>query len=480
MNEDGLHPFETIMRLCAAAAPEPWYPRLFTKQEGVDRQALGRCLEEMWLSGLIERTDGGPEKGPAITLTREGQRVLLDPEALRRLRAGEPLSSSDRAAVIRRALRGKMLPAITLVLLALNILVFVVGYSRAGKVGAENAFLQGAPVSPQLREVLDSSGALTPEHVIEGQWRRLLTAGFVHIGLLHLAMNMTCLFVGGRFIEQMWGHFRYLLIYLAGVLGGSCLGIAHNVTLLAGASGAICGLMAAEAVWFLFNRRYLPRSLLRQARTVFLVNFVLLIFISSFRNVSGWGHFGGAAAGALTAMLLQLHRFGPPIWRWLAILGFLPMIWYGHYALLRARLTNPTWQEVEKGYIKDHISPTIRRVTRKAREVYQEDVEPLLEMHPTRRDAAKVEAALPILGEQQRELSALAEQLDRAGPYVSRQAEEARQVGQDYVRSMAEWFAFAEHLLQLGDKRTDKDRHALRKHEETVEDLREQWEDLFK
>ncbi|HTU92754.1 MAG TPA: rhomboid family intramembrane serine protease [Gemmataceae bacterium] len=479
MSEESLHPFETILRLCAAAAPEPWYPRLFAKQEGVDPHALGQCLEDLWMSGLIERGDGGPQKGPAITLTREGQRILLDPEALRRLRAGEPVSANDRAAVIRQGLRGRMRPSITYILLALNVLIFAAGYYSAGKAGVGSEFLQGAPGNAQLAEVLDKSGALTPEHIIEGQWPRLLTAGFVHIGFLHLVMNMTCLFVAGRFIEQMWGRLRYLLIYLAGVLGGSCLGIAHNVTLLAGASGAICGLLAAEGVWFLFNRRYLPRSLLRQARTVFLVNLMLLIFISSFKNVSGWGHFGGGAAGALAAMLLQLHRFGPPIWRWLAIAGFVPLGWYGHYAIEHARLTNTAWLNVEDKHFENRYSTAVLRAARKARTVYQEQARPLLEIHPTRRDAAKVEAVLPILNEQQRELNALAEKLDRAGPYVSHEAEEARQIGGEYVRAIAEWFAEAEHLLRVGEKRTDKDRQALRQKQEKVEDMRRQWNDLF-
>jgi rhomboid protease GluP len=479
MSEDGLHPYETILRLCAVAAPEPWYPRLFVKQEGVDPKALSHCLEELWISGLIERADGGPEKGPAISLTREGQRVLLDPEALRRLRADEPLSSTDRAAVIRRLLRSQTRPYITHFLLALNILIFIAGYYSAGKMGAGNDFLRGAPITAPLLEVFDKSGVLAPEHLIDGQWWRLLTAGFVHFGFLHLLMNMASLLVACRFIEQLWGHLRYLTIYLVSVLGGCCLGIAHVPTLLAGASGAICGLLAAEAVWFLFNRRYLPRALLRQARTVFLISLVLLIFISSFKNVSGWGHFGGAAAGALTAMLLHLHRFGPPLWRWLAIAGFIPMGWYGHYAIEQSRLTNPAWQEVEENHFRTRVHREVQRVTKKAYSVYREKIQPLLEIHPTRRDAVQVETAMPILAEVQQELNSVVERLDHTGPYFLAEAEEARQVGRDYVAAVSEWFAEMEHLLQLGDKRTDKDRQALRQQEENVKKMIRKWNELF-
>lgn len=480
MSEDGLHPLESILRLCAAAAPEPWYPRLFAKQEGVDPQALGRCLEELWLSGLIERADGGPEKGPAISLTREGQRVLLDPEALQRLRADQPISSNDRAAVVRQALRGRMRPFITQLLLVLNIAIFVAGYYAADKARAGSEFLRGAPLTETYAKVLEKSGAITPAHVIEGQSWRLLTAGFVHIGFLHLLMNMTCLFVAGRFIEQMWGHPRYLVIYLVGLLGGSCLGIAHDAAgLLAGASGAICGLLAAEAVWFLFNRRYLPRNLLRRARTVFFINLVLLIFISSFKNVSAWGHFGGAAAGAVAAMLLQLHRFGPPLWRWLAIFGFVPLVWYGRYSIEHARATNPKWLKFEeKLFIERHARAAFESM-KEARHVYDAEVEPLLETHPIRRAPEKVEGIWPLLAVQKRKLTAVADGLARAGPYHDADLEEAREVGRQYVLAGIELFDLAEHVLRLGEKRTDKDRHLLREQKERVNELYHEWRSLL-
>jgi rhomboid protease GluP len=453
MSEVGLHPLETILRLCAAAAPEPWYPRLFAKQEGVDPHELGRCLEELWLSGLIERADGGPEKGPAISLTREGQRVLLDPEALQRLRAGQPISSSDRAAVVRQALRGRMRPYITQLLLVLNIIVFVAGYYAAGKLGVSNEFLRGAPLSNPLEIVLEKSGAITPEHLIEGQWWRLLTAGFVHIGFLHLLMNMTCLFVAGRFIEQMWGHLRYLVIYLVSVLGGSCLGIANNASaLLAGASGAICGLLAAEAMWFLFNRRYLPRALLRRARTVFLINLVLLVFISSFKNVSGWGHFGGAAAGAVTALLLHLHRFGPPAWRWLAIIGFVPLIWYGRYSIEHARATDPRWGEIERIVLEKQFAAPLAKAMAEAKKVYRASALPVLEKHPTRREAAEVDPVLTELAQQREKLQALEDSLARFGPLFSPNGERKQQWYRQRIAGRLAWIDAAEQALRNGAK----------------------------
>ncbi len=471
MSEDGLHPLETILRLCAAAAPEPWYPRLFAKQAGVDPHALGRCLEELWLSGLIERADGGPDKGPAISLSREGQRVLLDPESLRRLRAGEPISANDRGAIVRQALRGPLRPHITVLLVLLNVLVFAAGYYRARLKGEDVSFLRGAPLTATVEELLEKSGALVPSDLLDGQWWRLLTAGFVHIGFLHLLMNMACLYLAGRFIEQLWGHLRYLVIYVIALLGGSCLVAAHPVLLSAGASGAVCGILAAEAVWFLFNRRYLPRALVRQARTNFLLNLVLLIFISSFKNVSGWGHFGGGAAGALAAMLLQLHRFGPPIWRWLAIAGFAPLAWYGLYVIEHARATDPRWHEVEKRVLKKHFADPVAQALAEANKVYVDTALPVLEKHPSRRDASKMEQVLPALAEQRDKLQALDDELARFGPLFNMDVEKIRQQYRKGIGGRLRLIEEAEQALRNGDKwqapaereQLDFETHYLRK-----------------
>ncbi len=483
MSEVSLHPLETILRMCEAAAPEPWYPRLYVKQEGVDPQSLSNYLEELWMSGLIERADGGPERGPAISLTREGQRVLLDSEALQRLRSGQPISRLDRGGHIRRALYGRMRAGVTTLLILVNVMVFAWGYFEARDKRIDSQFLSGGAREPEkqaaLNHIWEKSGCLSPFHLIDGQWWRLLTAGFVHFGFLHLLMNTVFLYLIGRYVEPMWGHFRFLLIYLSGAVGGSCLAVVHNAGAITSASDAMCGLLGAEAVWFLFNRRFVPRELRRPMRTSLIVSLVLLLFIGSFKNVGSWGLLGGAAAEAMTALLLQLHRFGPSLWRWLVIVGFVPMAWYGHHAIEQARLTNPEWQKVEEDHFVTRLRPEVQRATKKTYEVYSEKIEPLLEKHPTRRDPDQVDAVLPILDEQRHELEAVAEQLRHAGPYFLPEAEEARQAGQDYVLAMSEWFAEVERHLRLAEKRTDKDRQALRQHEENVKTVGQKWNELF-
>jgi len=288
------------------------------------------------------------------------------------------------------------------------------------------------------------------------------------------------LYLAGRYIEQMWGHFRYLVIYLSGLLGGSCLAVAYSPGLAVGASGAVCGLLGAEAVWFVFNGKYLPRALLRQARFSLISSAILLVFISSFKDVSGWGHGGGATAGALAALLLHLQRFGPPVWRWLALVGFVPLAWYGHYAIDHARATDPRWHRVEKEQFLDRFSKPILDALEKAAEVYDDNVTPVLEKHPTRRGPDEVEKLQEQVTFQQRELNSLVGRLDRAGPYYAPDAERAWGTGRECILAYAELFAQVERMLLLGEKRTDQDKRALQDQAKKVLQLSETFEQLLK
>lgn len=473
------HNPEAILRRCAAAAPSPWYPRLFAKQSGVNLETLKLYLEELWLDGLIRKAPGTSETGPAISLTPEGERVLVDPQALERLRHGQPLAPGDRGALARQVFRVRPRPYLTRLLVLLNVVVFTVGYYWARRIGADNDFLRGDPSVPAVGHLLDRSGSVSAFGILDGQWWRLLTAGFVHIGFLHLLMNMAGLYLIGRYVEQMWGRLRYLVIYLFGVLGGSCLAVVHNVAGGAGASGAICGLLGAEMVWFFFHRKYLPSVLLRQAWVNLIGSFVLLVFIGSFKNVSNWGHGGGAAAGTLAAVLLHAQRFGPVGWRWLALLGFAPLTWYGHHAIDRARATDKNWQQAEDQFFVDRYKRPVDETMEKALNTYEEEAVPLLETLPARRDPAKVNSVLSLLEQEQRGLKELGDHLARAGPYRSPEAEEAREIGRQYVLSVVELYSVADRVLRLGEKRTDKDRHAHRRQKQVVDEQQRAWKELF-
>jgi membrane associated rhomboid family serine protease len=481
MNDAARNPLEALLRLCAAAAPEPWYPRAYARDTGVDLDRLGDGLEDLWLDGLIDKTRGSKEAGPGFVLTGAGQAVLDDPERLQRLREGLPVAAEDRGAAVRQALRRPPRPVLTRLLLAANLLVFGYGIYRACRLHTVAEFLKGFGArDPRVVHILHDSGALNGADVIHGEWWRLLTTAFVHVGLLHLLMNMYMLTVAGAYVEAMWGHLRYLVIYALGALGGSCLAVAHTpqAPLIAGASGALCGILAAEAVWVLLNARYLPPALARRGRFSILTTLVLLVFISLFPGVSGWGHLGGGVAGAAAALLLHGQRFGPPLLRWLALAALVPLPWLGFRAIERERPANKNWHQAELLEFEQTYLPQVSKTMRAAGRAYAVRVLPLLEQHPTRRDAGEVEGVLPELAGQTQRLTALAGRLAQAGPYYNATVEEARQAAREYVATSARLFELAERCLRAGEGWTPRDDEELQEQMRRWDERRRAWQQL--
>jgi rhomboid protease GluP len=484
MNEERLNPLEAILRMCAAAAPGPWYPRAYAKSTGVPWEGMVYYLEHLWLDGLIVRAEGSDATGPGITLSDKGRGVLDDPEALQRLRAGEPVVEGDRGGIVRQALRSSSQAVVSRVLLFANLLVFGYGMSLVWSAGKLTPFLKGfgAAGDVTVHNALVKSGAVTPALLMEGQWWRLLTNCFVHIGALHLAMNMYMLHAAGKYIERMWGPVRYLVIYLVAGLGGSCLAMAklppelppeaaaHFV--LAGASGALCGLIGAEAVWVILNGRYLPRSLLGRWRGNLLTQALLIVFISLFPQVSGWGHLGGAVAGAAVAVLLHVHRFWGAPWRWLALAALVPLVYLEFYVLQRGRADNPVWKGAAKKEFERESLPAVRETLDKAVSVYEVTVKPGPQfLHPIRRDPAEVEKVLGVIAEQRAALAALADRLNQSDPSSNELAEKAVQ----YTRETERLFELSERCLRAGRDWTQAQERELNKQEKAVLDLQREW-----
>jgi membrane associated rhomboid family serine protease len=466
MDQATANPFEVILRLCAAAAPGPWYPRVYAKNSGTDFASLRSYLEELLLDDLLVKVPGSAETGPGLLLTPAGRRVLESPDALRHLRDGRPAFPADRGEVVRHSLRRPVRPVVTRVLLWVNLAVF--GYSTllAYRYQVGSAFLTYRPGAQQnlgvalvLREVMRDSGGVNAEDIIQRRWWRLLTATFVQLGLLHLALNMLGLVSAGRVLEQMWGHGRYLAIYLFAALAGSCLGVAFYVqSECVGASGALCGLLGAAAVWVLFNGRYLPRSVLRRLLLSLGLSFVILAVLSGIPGVSAWGHFGGVLAGAAAALLLHGHRCGPSPWRWLLLAGFVPLAWAGLAVLDRARATDPRWRAAERSDFEQHYQGLAGEALRKAGLVFANLVQPVLEQHPTRRDPEKVEKALADLAPQEQKLAELIGQLTKAGPYRNQEVDRLRRDWQQQAEADLRRLARAEHCLRGGEKWDDRQR----------------------
>ena len=177
-------------------------------------------------------------------------------------------------------------PVVVPVLIAANVLVFL-----------WTAIQAGSGMTNYTAPVFDSA-SLLPMMVATGQWWRLVTSGFLHIGLAHLAMNMIALWVIGRDLELVLGRFRFLAVYLLSLLGGSTAVFLFGdlASPVAGASGAVYGLMGGIAVAALRLK-----VSLRPVLIVIGLNVALSLAIP---QLSLLGHLGGLVVGAAATAAL--------------------------------------------------------------------------------------------------------------------------------------------------------------------------------
>ena len=207
-----------------------------------------------------------------------------------------------------------MAPA-TYVLLGINCAVFV-AMTLSGV----------SPASPQPEQLMHWGADYGP-FVLTGDWWRLLTAMFVHIGFLHLAANMWCLWNLGLLGEPLLGASGLFAAYLLTGFAGNLLSVAlhpgvgsdaGSAIIGAGASGAIFGL--AGVLIILLNSKYLPlppadrKALRRNVIWFAVLNFVLAFGANMGHfsvRIDNSAHFGGFLAGLLLALPL-VPRIGAP------------------------------------------------------------------------------------------------------------------------------------------------------------------------
>jgi membrane associated rhomboid family serine protease len=174
---------------------------------------------------------------------------------------------------------------VTYALIAINVVVEIASLAAGGTFGGASG-------------TLVADGALSRATVNNGEVYRLITAGFLHAGLLHLLFNMLSLYIVGQILEPVVGHVRFAVIYFVSLLAGSFGALLlqpHGLTL--GASGAVFGLLGAAFV--VLRSRGID---VMQSGLGFWIIFLLLF---SFRpGVSIGGHLGGLIGGVVVAYLM--------------------------------------------------------------------------------------------------------------------------------------------------------------------------------
>jgi len=256
-----------------------------------------------------------PER-PAYIQCQRCERFIC-PEDMREASVGfqcPDCVAQGRAAVRQpRTLAGGTISAdtgiVTLVIIGINLAAQVL-VMLTGGVGRSRFFDDGA--------MLGLAFYGTELHgVANGEWWRLLTAAFLHGGLLHLAFNMYALYLFGPFVEQTLGRWRYIATYLTLAIGSSvwvyALTDARVPTI--GASGAVFGLFGLALIFLIRTRQNI---------TGMLVLLAINGFISLGAGISWQGHLGGFVTGVLLGLVFA---YAPRDRRTLIHVGSFVLLW---------------------------------------------------------------------------------------------------------------------------------------------------------
>jgi membrane associated rhomboid family serine protease len=152
---------------------------------------------------------------------------------------------------------------------------------------------RGSAMNIDVQTLFDFGAKYGPA-IAAGQWWRLVTANFLHGGLLHIGMNMWVLFDLGAAVEEMYGAARMLVIYfVAGVLGFYVSTMWNPGVPSVGASAALFGLVGAMVALGMKHRSAIGS----QIRSVYMRYVVYLLLFSLLPGIDMAAHIGGLIGG---------------------------------------------------------------------------------------------------------------------------------------------------------------------------------------
>ncbi|OYT70689.1 MAG: hypothetical protein CFK52_10145 [Chloracidobacterium sp. CP2_5A] len=243
----------------------------------------------------------------------------LPPEVERERRERQRAASFVEAVFFRRA-------PLSYVLIGINVVMFVLTAFAGGSTDVD---------------VLIAFGACHQKLIASGEVWRLVVPMFLHIGVVHLVVNMYALWALGPQLESLYGSARFTILYTLSGIGGFVASyfFSHPASIGAGASGALFGMFGALLVFVYKYRQEIPPAVRgAMQRGIWLTLAVNLIITFSIPFISRAGHLGGLVTGMGLAYIIPYsppgERTTPTIWRvWQALLiavvaaSFGAMIW---------------------------------------------------------------------------------------------------------------------------------------------------------
>lgn len=176
-------------------------------------------------------------------------------------------------------------PIVTYAIILINTLMFFAMYLFGN--GSTDVF------------TLTKFGASVPNLILNGEYWRLITSSFIHIGIIHLLFNNYALYVIGAQLESFFGPVKYIIMYLFSALTSGLLSLLFVDNISAGASGSIFGLLGALLYFGYHYRIYLGSVMKSQIIPLILFN---LLIGWSFSGINNAAHIGGLIGGIMISM----------------------------------------------------------------------------------------------------------------------------------------------------------------------------------
>ena len=242
-----------------------------------------------------------------------GEPNEICPECRARIAAQYAASTAAQPVMARRL-------SVTTALIALNVLVFVA------------MVLSGvSPVLPSTQQLLHWGADYGPRSLNAEPWR-ILTSNYVHIGIIHIGLNMWCLWNLGLLAERIFDPWTYVLTYTACGIAGSLASLWINPLVIgAGASGAIFGMAGALIAALYLGHLPVPKSAIRGTLKS-LLSFAgyNLFFGAVVPGIDNSAHIGGLLMGLGIGALLAKHLRASPEernrWRRLVFIAVLMVL----------------------------------------------------------------------------------------------------------------------------------------------------------
>ncbi|MBL7164608.1 MAG: rhomboid family intramembrane serine protease [Anaerolineales bacterium] len=175
-------------------------------------------------------------------------------------------------------------PLVTYTLLGLTVIVYLL------QMGTDNMLGYDLPAALGLK---------VNELIVAGQLWRLITPVLLHGSLVHIGFNMYALYLFGPRLENNFGHWRFLSLYLISGFAGNVFSMMFTQAPSLGSSTAIFGLLGAHGIFVYQNRAFFGEPISRAALSRIVQVAAINLIIGLSPGIDNWGHVGGLIGGTL-------------------------------------------------------------------------------------------------------------------------------------------------------------------------------------